>query len=349
MPLPFLTRHRELLTAAGAMRPLEDQPGIGPPLLLLARELCSFAWFETGKAQGSAAVAAARLHARATAPFANPGILLQKGPGGHAIWSWNMDVVGPAVAERFGDGKIQLAPETLAQPPGEGWRIVRMTPGYEAQCWMAGSLVGSLWRRDPFDENAWRSFVRVQKGPPAPDAPPPAAALPFSRAPSGGVELTEISGPGLWQAAGAVTATALLALIGLSVGQAWRLSNLAKASEIRASAVRAAMPASEAPGQGAFQRLAAFRKLSDRPDALAALSTALGILKLFNVEPKGFQVDGEALTLTLPYSAIGKVNRIIAELGGAGRFTDVQPRTDADAQTITVTLKLARTPPPASG
>ncbi|HEY5411078.1 MAG TPA: hypothetical protein VIJ94_10175 [Caulobacteraceae bacterium] len=347
MPPAFLTRPRELLTADGGFMPLDQDAGAAwrRPLVLLARELCSFAWFETGRAKGSAAAAAARLHARATAPFSDPGFLLRRGPGGFGIWSWDMDRVGPQLKDRYPGRAPLVSPESLAQPPGDGWRIVRATPGYEAQCWISNVLVGSAWRRQPFDDTAWRSFTRVQRGPTAPPSPPPALTLPLSQTPDlGDFALAEISMAETARVAAVSLAVVFAGAAGLLAGQALRLRGLADAAEAQAAAVRAATPQSVSAARRASLRLAAFRKLSDRPNLLSALSSALEVLQLYRVEPMGFEIDGDSLTLTLPYSAIGETDRIASELEASGAFSDARPLTDADAQVINLKLQLRRAP-----
>ena len=157
-----------------------------------------------------------------------------------------------------------------------------------------------------------------------PPSPPPASA-----------STGRLSGAG-------VAAVALLASSALFLGQGWRLQALARTAEAQSAAVRAAAPRPGPADQLAARRLAAFRQLSARPNGLAALSVALGVLKLYGAEPTGLAVDSSSLTLTLPYSAIDKVDRIALELEDSGAFSDVRPITDARGKTIALQMKLGR-------
>lgn len=341
----FLAPPLELLTADGAFHELEV-PGAASwrrPIVLLARELCSFELFEPAGASGAAAAAAARLYARTGAPFTEPGGLVRRSGDAFGIWWWDMARIGPQLQARFGAGWPQLAPETLAQPPGQGWRIVRASSGYEAQCWRGGTLIGSSWRHDRFDDTAWSAFARVQRGAsePAPATPPPVQQLPLS----GDVDLglssfSDLSPADLGRIAAVVAASGLLAAAALFTGQGWRLNLLAGSAEHQAATLRASTPRTAARDQGAVQRLAAFRKLSARPNPASALTTALDVLQLYAVKPTGFEADASSLTLTLPYSAIGDVDKIALELEDSGAFTDVRPLTDDRSQTIELQMRL---------
>ena len=346
MPPHFLARPLELLTADGAVLPL----GAGGatwrrPAVLIARELCSFAWFEPAGVAGAQAASAARLYARTGAPFANAGSLVRRGKAGFGVWWWDLDRVGAALAARPGGPRALMFPETLAQPSGQGWRIVRLRSGYEAQCWRDGALTGSAWRLQRFDATAWAAFIRFhrQADGPAPEAPPAPESLPVLADAGGGLGGWREMTPGeALQAGAGVAAVALLASSALFLGQGWRLQALARTAEAQSAAVRAAAPRPGPADQLAARRLAAFRQLSARPNGLAALSVALGVLKLYGAEPTGLAVDSSSLTLTLPYSAIDKVDRIALELEDSGAFSDVRPITDARGKTIALQMKLGR-------
>ncbi len=343
----FLAPPLELLTADGVFHEIETPGAVAwrRPIVLLARELCSFELFDTAGASGAAAAAAARLYARTGAPFSNPGGLVRRSGGAFGVWWWDMDWVGPLLQARFGNGWPALAPESLAQPPGQGWRIVRAASGYEAQYWQDGALMGSSWRLGRFDDAAWSAFVRVQRGAetPAPDKAPTPQQLPLSSeldlGLSGWSNLSLADGGRI---AAVVAAAGLVAAAALFAGQGWRLQTLARASETQAATLRATTPRSAVRDQLAAQRLAAFRNLSSRPNPAAALSTALGVLQLYGVQPKGFAADSGSLTLVLPYSAIGQVDHIALELEDSGAFADVRPVTDQHGQTIQLQMRLTK-------
>jgi hypothetical protein len=343
MPRSFLSPPIELLTAEGRFEALGE--GGAPwrrPLVLLARELCSFERFESPGGARAPTLQAARLYARANSPFLSPGTLVRRAEAGYGIWWWDRERVGPWLARRFGAADVAAAPETLAQPPGAGWRIVRLASGFELQAWRGKALVASAWRRAPPDAADWSAFARQLRGAPEPPpaTPPPAQTLPiagdFGLGGVSGLELT----PAL--AAGLAAGGAAVVLAGASafwVGQGLRLSTLAGGLERQAEAERAAV-APRTDDTAAAQRLAAFNALADRPDPLAGLSTALEVLRAHGVAAKSFAVDGPVLTVTAPYAALGKVDAISVALAQTGDFQDVRPLPDSAAGVIKIELTM---------
>lgn len=342
MPPSFLTPPIELMTAEGGFEPL-TAGGFGRPRVLLTRELCAFEHFRPPAAAGSAGLAAARLHARTRAPFHNPGLMIRRGPQGFGLWWWDMDAIGPHLAARFGSARVRLLPESLAQARGEGWRILRQSSGYEAQHWRGGELLGSAWRRERFDEPAWAGFVRVQRGAheEAPAEPPPAQPLPLQPALASAGGLSELTPAEMAALACGLVATGLVLTAAVQIGQGMRLRHDARAAEAQAETLRAT-PATrlEAQDRRSLQQLKGFRALSERPSPLVSLTTALQVLRLFDVEPVGYDSDGKTVSLTLPYAAIGKAERISAELAGTGRFTDVRPITQPGRKAIELRMKV---------
>ena len=135
MHLSFLTPRVERLSAEGRFEPLHPGGAIGRfrrPVVLLDRSLCTFARLETAALPRGRRRQAARLHARLASPYVTGGAALVKAGADFGIWWWDLDRVELEVAERFGPGGASLRPETLAQPAGEGFRIVRLAVGYEA-------------------------------------------------------------------------------------------------------------------------------------------------------------------------------------------------------------------------
>ena len=352
MPPSFLNPSVELLTAKGAFESVAEGAGWRRPVVLLARELCSFEFYAPSAGVGSAGAAAAKLHARTAAPFEDAGWLVRPGGQGYAVWWWDKGRIGPWLHDRFGQAPVQLFPETLAQPPGDGWRIARSAEGFEAQLWSEGALVSSAWRREPFDAESWTDFARMQRraSEPAPALPPPASRLPLTTPPSRGLELEGVD-PGAALRVSVGTAIAAVVLITLFwLGQGLRLQHLAEADARQAAQLRASTPAgSMARDRSAALRIAAFQKLSNRPDMLEALGTALGIAKLYGVEPQSYDVDSSTLTLTLPYTAMGSIDRIAAELEASRQFADLRPTTDAANQTIQIRMRLLALHPAAGG
>jgi len=348
MPLTFLTPPQVLLTPEGRFEPI-DAGGVlaqARPDVWLARSLCAYQFFDPGAARGSAAWAAARLHARSAAPFIDAGSLVGRSGRGFSIWWWDHARVAPALAERFGDRAPAVAPEIFAPPIGGGWRVLRLADGVEAQSWRNGALVASSWRRTGFDAPAWDAFVRIQPergdAPAEPPAPVAGFRAPFPRAQAGG---TAISPEQLLRAAPAALVLLLLTLTAFWLGQGLKLRADSQELERVAALERQVAPTrsgtAQAPqGATAARRLAAFTALSDRPNLVAALGVATRILQLYGVGVEGVDAQGDELDLTLPYSAISGVDRIAREMEASGVFTDVRPITNAADHTLQLRMRL---------
>jgi hypothetical protein len=339
----FLTPPQVLLTPAGRFEPIDGGGPLGSsrPEVWLARSLCAYQFFDPGAARGAAAWSAARLHARAAAPFIEAGSRVEKSGPGFSIWWWDQARVAPMLAERFADRRPSVAPETFTPPPGDGWRVLRLTEGVEAQLWRNGALKASNWRRGAFDVASWDAFVRVQpeRGDAPAEPPVPVAGFraPFPRGAAGG----GVNGEQLLRAAPAAVVVLLLTATAFWLGQGLKLRSEGRALEALAAEERQAAPA-RSPGQGgnAARRLAAFTALSDRPNLVAALGVATRILQLYGVGVEAVDAQGDTLSLTLPYSAIGAVDRIAREMEASGVFTDVRPLTNAADHTLQLRMRL---------
>ena len=225
MQLDFLTPRVERLSAAGAWTTLHPGGAIGrlrTPVVLLARELTVFSRFETAALPRNRRRQAARLHARTGAPYLNAASLVVKSGADFGLWWWDVDRVDAMVRQRWGGQIPALRPETLAQPAGKGWRVVRLAEGHEAQYWRDGQVQASAWRRDRFDAGAWAAFTRVQRGAEdAPETPPAPQALPIDYdGPAFALATAEITREQMIGAAGGALATAALCAALLLAGQA---------------------------------------------------------------------------------------------------------------------------------
>jgi len=335
-----------LLTPDGRFEPVDPGSSLlpGPPCVWLARGLCAHAVFDPGPARGAAAWAAARLHARTAAPFLEAGARVERSGGGFSIWWWDQALVGPALAARFGDHRPPLAPETFQPPAADGWRVLRLGAGFEAQLWRGGGLAVSAWRRAPFDTAAWHALTRslAAQGE-APRDPPdpivaPRAAFPRTR------PLEDLLAPRrLLARAPAIAAVLLLTATAFWLGQGLRLRSLAEDSEKVVALERAAAPPPAASARTATRRLAAFQALADRPRVLDGLAVAVRVLQLYGMEIEAVDAQGDELTLTLPHAAIGGIDRIAREMEATGAFTDVRPISNAADRTIQLRLRLVGT------
>lgn len=352
MPLDFLTPRVERLRADGAFEILHEGGVLGRlrrPVVLLARELTSFNLFETAQLPASRRRQAARLHARTASPYVVGHAALVNTGADFGVWWWDLERVSPLIEGRFGAQAPAIRPETLAQPAGREWRIVKLSHGYEAQLWREGGLVASAWRRERYDVAAWRAFARVQRGfDAAPDQAPPAETLPidfggeaFSLARA---EITREQAMGM-AAAGFAMAMCCAALF--LAGQGLGLKDGADEIESEVAEIRAATP-----GAGALagldadrRRLAAFREIEERTSPLSAAGAAIGVVALADLSPTGVEAEGDTLRVILPYTAIRQADALIAEFEASGYFYDVRPRTDGTNSRLVMEMRVREAAP----
>ena len=350
MPRTFLTPPIELLTAEGQFTPLAGGATWRRPIVLIARELCHYAWFEP-PAKGGAAAQAARLYARAHAPYLNPGVLIRRAGAGYGVWWWDEDSVAAPLAERFGEARPQVAPETLAQPVGGDWRIVRLASGFELQAWRGRALAASSWRRIQPTPADWSAFARLQRDPPVPPpaAPPAPEVLPLAETVSLAAPQLELTPAAAARLAAATAAVLLALLAAFWAGQGLRLGALAGRLEAQTRAVQ--QPTARGLGADAdsLKRIAGFQALAARPDAMAGLETALRVVRAKGVTAKSYAIDGAVVSVTVPYAALDKVTAITQDLQATGAYAEVRPLTDSADGSIRLEMTLAGARPASPG
>ena len=354
MRLDFLTPRVDRLRADGAVEALHAGAPLGRlfrrPVVLLSRDLCAFALFETSALPRNRRRQAARLHARTASPYVAGGAALVKAGDDFGVWWWNLSQVAPMIAGR---GEVSLRPETLAQPVGRDWRIVKLARGYEAQYWRDGALRASAWRPTRYDEPAWTAFARMQRDArvEAPAAPPPAETLPvdlgaeaFSLARA---EITREQAVGMGLGGLALASACLFALI---LGQAFQTGAEAEKVEAETLEIQAATPrqAETLNLEGDRRTLASFREIEGRTSPLTAAGAAIGIIAIHDLTPLALDAQDDMVTVTLPYEAVRIADDLVAEFEGSGYFFDVQPRTDAAGQRLLIEAKVREAAPPLS-
>lgn len=354
MQFDFLTPRVERVSADG--RWVTVHPGgpggrLRPPVILLARELTTFSLFETSNLPRSRRTQAARLHARTGAPYLLSSSTVIRSGADFGIWWWDADRVNALVEghRNRASGPLLLRPETLAQPPGDGWRIVRLNEGYEAQFWREKRLVACAWRRERFDGGAWSAFTRLQRGEDAPESPPSPQTLPIDfSAPAFTVSASDLSRE---QLLGAGAAMVALSAFGLSLffwGQGARLASDAGAIEKETSDIQASTPRSADIGglEVERRRLAAYAEVEGQTNPLSAAGAAIGIVAFHDLTPTALEAQLGTLTLTLPYSAVSLADVLITDFEGSGYFYDIRPRTDAQNQRLIIEMKTRQAAPP---
>jgi len=86
--------------------------------------------------------------------------------------------------------------------------------------------------------------------------------------------------------------------------------------------------------------LAAFRAVSAGSNPVAALETALAVVKRHGLSAKAFAIDGATITVSLPYSAIDQAAAITRELQASDAFTDVRPMSASGQGLITIRMSM---------
>lgn len=176
-------------------------------------------------------------------PFMPPGpfafVCLREASGTVAAWAWS------AAGEGW---PAQAQPEPLFEASAEGFRLLRRSPGFEAQHWQGGELLHTRWFESMPDQAAWATFARSSGADPE-HHPCPQAVV----APEADVARGWIAGNNLppadpwrgwrWQAAVLVAGIAVAFALGVDVATRQRLSadraELARLRSDREAAVRA--------------------------------------------------------------------------------------------------------------
>lgn len=355
MQLDFLTPRVERLSHDGSIDVVHPGSALGRilrrPVLLLARDLCAFALFQTVALHRSRRRQAALLHARVAAPYVRSGSALSKAGDDFGVWWWDADRVETLLAARAVTARPLISPETLAQPRSEGWRIVRLKLGYEAQLWRGKALVASAWRRERYDPAVWSAFVRLQRAAePAPESPPAPADLPiaFDNRDAFALAPVELTREQMALLGGGGVAFGSLCFGAFLFGQGYQLSRDTEQVEAKTAEIRAATPRAAAVRNldASQKKLIAYRQIEQQTNPLSAAGAAIGILAFHDLTPTSVNAETETLSFTLPYAAIEKVAVVVDELESSGYFHDVQPRTDGAAQTLTLEMKVREAAPP---
>lgn len=350
---PFLSPRVDLLQGSGAVVTLsapQTLEGWRRPLVLLAREVCSFNHFVAAGLTVRAAEKAARLHAQHAAPYLRAGSSVRRTPFGWAVWWWDLDRVEPSLTAAYGAAAAaDVVPETWAQPPGEGWRIAKTQSGYEAQLWVGGALVASTWRARPFDAASWGAFARVQKaeGAPPPSRPPAPQVLPLrADLAAAGSRSLGLSRTGLIRAGAAAAALVAVGATGVLVGQGLRLDGEARRLRAEAQAISASVrPGAVRSDREKAERAAELSRAAGETNPLAAAGVALSIAELYGQTPRRVEIEDGRARVVLPYAALGAGDKLLAEFEGSGYFTEVTPRSDAAAGSLVFEMNVNRSVP----
>lgn len=330
-----------LLDGAGEAQALILRaPLFSGSFVVLARERCLFERLDTASGLNArTALAAARMHAQTAAPYQRSAALITRHGASFGIWWWDAQWVAERLEAVGIDPAAKILPEPLARASGEGWRVVKASSGYEAQLWRGGFLVADLWRKRPFDAQAWQDFVRVQSDQMSAEGvsltaqePPYNLKSPYRR-----MQLSEWTGERLVQAAGAIAAVLLLSVAGYFGGQAIGLNRSAAAIEKQAALVKAKTPKNLA-AQGSVSSLIALKAAVEAPDPVVLLENAQKIVQPFGFKVLAFTADAKKVRIVLPQEAKDHVSIIASDLEASPYFVDVKPSLDSDKKRLIIDM-----------
>lgn len=102
---------------------------------------------------------------------------------GVAIWWWDADAVSGG-SDHAGQQAQDILPEPVCQDLEDGFHHFHLDEGFEARHVHNGMVIGSAWRRTPFDRLTWQAFLeahnatpgQIAAGPPIAVDPPAATA-----------------------------------------------------------------------------------------------------------------------------------------------------------------------------
>lgn len=344
--MSFPTARPCLLRENGDTISLDNAPAdpAGARVLVLSRALC---WFELYRRPPGLSRAemgrAARLHAEAHAPCPGADFALFRNAAGVGIWYWDRAQVQALLRERWRYAPQHIVPESAIQSPGEGWRQVKTADGYEAQYWSSHALVATLWRRRPFTQAQWASFVTsvphaAHTG--AVELPSPVAAAAQSQS---GLARGRIHASWGWSALerGAIAAAFAAALVAMF----FQGQSLNHESAMSAQAATLAKLDAENSGKGAsdvasrdLAMVRAFAALTSNPDHVLAATDALHIFSTYNVTVSGWRVDRDGFQADVADAEVATLPELAAALEAEPRLANVSPQRDPVTQSTRFTI-----------
>lgn len=308
-----------------APRLLPDEP------LILSRALCRFRSFRAPPGLSRAEhAAAARLYAESHAPDANSDWLILRTEHGAAIWYWDKTVIAAVVGDQ-GSRPTRIAPESLFHPPGEGWRILRVAEGHEAQCWLEGALVASMWRREAFTDSSWAAFVLSVESDVSPPPPEPPEPVWLAMNPSWAWARQRIGAPWGWREverlAWAGAAVAGLACVGIFTFAA---ADTVRYAHETARVQQLESRAKNDPGRAGVHAdaslIAQFRAAQASQEILTRAADALHAIEQSGFEIESWTVDQHSFSATVrPTAESRSIGEAALKMQSASKMRDVTP------------------------
>jgi hypothetical protein len=300
---------------------------------MLSRELCRFDFMPAPAGLTvSQADRAASLYAETHAPYAAADYVVVRQVEGYGIWWWDAEQVR-AIAPQWRYDAQRISPETVLQPPGDGWRQVACLDGFEAQHWLHTALTHSTWRRRPFTRDQWAAFVQSVEGSPhAPPAEPPAAER---------LELlTDLSwrrrsvrasqaGPRLERLVWAAVAACVLIAAGF-FGQGIRatadtLTMKARLAELKSKGDTALLDQVLRADLATLQSLA---EIQDQPNPLVVAAELHRVLANLGLQARSWATDQSRLRAEVPLGNGTPVAEVATALEASPLIEEVVPQFD---------------------
>ncbi len=350
MPLSFLQPRVDRLGSDGRIEAVMQAGALGrlrPSVLLLGRDLCSYALFDPGALPRSQRRRAALIYAHTNGPYLETGSLVLPTGKGLGVWWWDLGRIREPMLARYGRRRPVIRPESLAVHRGIGWRILSIAKGYEAQLWDGETLKVSSWRKARFDERAWSDLVRLHvTDDAAPEAPPPPQVLPLNiDGQAFGLSSVEISREqALALGAGAVALGSIAAALYL-LGTVFGLNGETREVSRQTLEIVAATPTIAAgSGRAEDARLAAFQSVARETNPLTVAAAAISAAALYDLSPTALDAETDSLSMTLPPAAVEQLDELVAELNGSGYFQDIRPRIEPTTRNLVLEMAVIRDP-----
>lgn len=344
MSLSFLQPRVDRLGSDGRMEVIMQPGALGrlrPPVLLLGRDLCTYALFDPGALPRSQQRRAALIYAQANGPYLETGSLVLPTGKSLGVWWWDLARIREPMIARYGRLRPVVRPESLAVHRGIGWRILSIANGYEAQLWDGETLKVSSWRKGRYDDRTWSAITRLHSARgPAPETPPSPQVLPVNiDGQAFGLSSVEISrDQALVLGAGALATAALAGALYL-LGSALSLNGETREVSRQTLDIVAATPTVvAASGRAEDARLSAFQSVARETNPLTAAGAAISAAALYDLSPTALDAGTETLSMTLPPVAGGKLDELVAELEGSGYFSNIRPRIEPTTRNLVIEM-----------
>lgn len=348
--------------AALGLEGFEAPPRTAPwsrTTVALARGRCRLRWFRLAGIPAAERLAALRLQVQAWHPFDNLAARLAlHGDEGLAV-AWDAAAADEQIRTAgFAPERFHVLPETLLQEPGpDGLRLLRLSEGYEAQCWRDGWLRASRWWAQPLTPQDWQEFVHASGG--ARDAtvmPPEPVQASVAVSSWARHHPLHASADGTQDAERRLVFAGALALTcaaGLLAHQWWDARQQGQALSQQIADVKQATAPVLAARDATMavidevDKLAAWYAVPLPVDVIAHLHDTLS---RSGVQVKDLELEGSKLRLGLQLAPSATRAGIVRDLQAGGWFTDVvEVRADNARGLLTMDMRIAGLRPPAAG